>query len=300
MELRVLKYFLNVARSGSFTLAANNLHITQPTLSRQIKELEQEIGHRLFTRKSHSVSLTDDGRRFFKRAEEIMDLVNKTKAEFQTASDTVSGEIYIGSGESDVMNKIAELVSELQKKYPKICCHLYSGNAEDVCERLDKGLLDFGVLIQPADLSKYDTLETSITDEWGLIMRKDNPLAQQKYIEKKDLLKLPLICSQQFLNHSTNDNFFSKWFGNDFNNLNISATYNLLFNATHLAEKNNSCILGLNKLVDIRNGNLCFRPLFPPLVSKINIIWKKGQIFSPAAQIFADLLQQEFGKYPTD
>ena len=295
MELRVLKYFLNIARCGSFTLAANNLHITQPTLSRQIKELEQEIGHPLFIRKSHSVSLTDEGRRFFKRAEEIMDLVNKTKAEFQTGSDTVSGEIYIGSGESDVMNKIAEIIAELQIKYSKICCHLYSGNAEDVCERLDKGLLDFGVLIQPADLSKYDTLETYIADEWGLIMRKDNPLAQQKYIEKKDLLKLPLICSQQFLNHSANDNFFSMWFGDDFKNLNISATYNLLFNATHLAEKNNCCILGLNKLVDIRNSNLCFRPLFPPLVSKINIIWKKGQIFSPSAQIFADLLQKEFG-----
>ncbi len=175
MELRVLRYFLAVAREGSITGAANVLNVTQPTLSRQIKELEQELGQQLLIRGSHNVSLTAEGMILRKRAEEIVEMVSKTKAELRSAEDTIGGDIYIGGGETEGMRLIAETIKELQSQYPQIRCHLYSGNAEDVTERLDKGLLDFGILIQPTDLSKYDFLSLPVKDVWGAIMPKSCP-----------------------------------------------------------------------------------------------------------------------------
>lgn len=167
MELRVLRYFLAVAREGSVTGAANFLHVTQPTLSRQIKELEEELGTKLFVRHSHSVSLTPDGMRLRKRAEEVVDMIEKTEAEFAVKEESVEGDVHIGAGETRVMRHVAEVIHELRKDYPNIHIHLYSGNLEDVAERLDKGLLDFGVLIQPADLSKYDYVNLPEKDVWG-------------------------------------------------------------------------------------------------------------------------------------
>lgn len=294
VELRVLRYFLTVAREGSITKAAGFLNVTQPTLSRQIKELEEELGQQLFIRGSHSVSLTAEGMMLRKRAEEIMDMVGKTKAEFSSIQETIAGDIYIGSGETHGMRLIAEIIKELRTEYPDIRYHLYSGNAENVTERLDKGLLDFGVLIQPTDLAKYHSIALPAKDIWGVIMRKGSPLANKQTIVKEDLRDLPLICSQQAIRKSSAYNQFQRWFGRDFDKLNIVATYNLVFNAALLAEQDIGYVLSLDKLVDAMDNDVCFRPLSPRLESGLNIVWKKYQVFSPAAKIFLDRLQKKF------
>lgn len=177
MEIRVLRYFLAVAREESITAAANFLHLTQPTLSRQIHDLEEELGQQLLIRKSHRVLLTPEGMLLRKRAEEIIAMVDKTEAEFNSLENTISGDVYIGSGETQTIRHIAEIIRQLKEEYPAIHYHIHSGNAQDITDRLDKGLLDFGVLIQPADIAKYDSLHLPGKDVWGVIMRKDSPLA---------------------------------------------------------------------------------------------------------------------------
>ncbi|RBN42787.1 LysR family transcriptional regulator, partial [Priestia megaterium] len=177
MEIRVLRYFLAVAREGNITRAADVLHVTQPTLSRQLKDLEQELGKKLFIRSSHSVFLTDEGMLLRNRAEEIVNMVDKLEAEFSSMKETIGGDVYIGGGETEAMKHIARVAKDVQVRYPNIRYHLYSGNEEDITERLDKGLLDFGILIQPADISKYNYLNMPAKDVWGVVMRKDSPLA---------------------------------------------------------------------------------------------------------------------------
>lgn len=294
MEFRLLRYFLAIAREGSFSGAANSLNVTQPTLSRQMKDLEEELGHRLFIRGCHSTSLTAEGMRLRKRAEEITDMVNKTKAEFRTNDDIISGDIYIGSGETQGMRLIADVIKEIQEDYPYIRYHFYSGNAEDVTERLDKGLLDFGLLIQPKDISKYDYLTLPTKDIWGVIMPKDCNLAQKEFVTKQDLIGLPLICSRQSLQRTAEYNEFTHWFGKEFEKLNIIATYNLLFNAALLVEQGIGYAISLDKLLNTMDSNVCFRPLNPIVESGLDIVWKKYQVFSPAAKVFLNVLQKRF------
>ena len=295
MEIRVLRYFLAVAREGNITAAANFLHLTQPTLSRQIKDLEGELGVQLLIRKSHNVSLTPDGMRLRKRAEEIVSMVDKTEAEFISAENTVSGDIYIGGGETRAMHEIAELIKELRESYPDIHFHLYSGNAADVTERLDKGLLDFGVLIQPANISKYNYINLHEKDIWGVIMRKNSPLAKKRHIKKEDLLDLPLICSRQAISSHRTGNEFSDWFGEDFEKLNIVTTFNLVYNAAIMVDAGIGYAITLDHLADTsENSHLCFRPLAPKLESGLNIIWKKYQVFSPAAELFLNKIMEHF------
>ena len=295
MEIRVLRYFLAVAREGNITAAANFLHLSQPTLSRQIKDLEEELGVQLLVRKSHRVSLTPDGMRFRKRAEEIVSMVDKTEAEFISAENTVSGDIYIGGGETRAMHEIADIIKELREIYPDIHFHLYSGNAADVTERLDKGLLDFGVLIQPADISKYNYINLYEKDIWGVIMRKDSPLAEKEQIRKEDLLNLPLICSRQAISPHQSGNEFSDWFGEDFDKLDIVTTFNLVYNASIMVDAGIGYAITLDNLADTsEDSNLCFRPLEPKLESGLNIIWKKYQVFSPAAELFLNRIKERF------
>ena len=258
MELRVLRYFLAAAREGSITKAAELLNITQPTLSRQIKDLEEELGQKLFIRGSHNVTLTTEGMILRKRAEEIIDMIGKTKAEFNALQKTVAGEVYIGGGETRGMRLIAEVITELRERHPEIHYHLYSGNAENVTERLDKGLLDFGILIQPTDLSKYNSITLPVKDVWGVIMPQNSPLAQKTSISKDDLTTLPLICSQQAVRRTSVYNEFQAWFGKDFEKLNIVATYNLVFNAALLAEQGIGYVL---KLLEHETRNYQ-RPLY--------------------------------------
>ena len=296
MELRVLRYFLAVAREGNITGAANFLHLTQPTLSRKIKDLEEELGCQLLVRKSHRVVLTQEGMRLRKRAEEIISMVDKTEAEFLSKENAISGDIYIGGGETQAIRQIAEIIREMQEEYPDIHYHLYSGNAEDVTERLDKGLLDFGVLIQPADISKYDYINLPNKDRWGVIMRKDSPMAVKESIRKEDLLDVPLICSRQVMTQCRTENEFADWFGEDFDRLHVVTTFNLVYNAAIMVEAGVGYAVTLDKLAHTSEDSLlCFRPLTPPLESGMNVIWKKYQVFSPAAELFLERMNEAFG-----
>ena len=294
MELRVLKYFLAVAREGSITGAANSLHLTQPTLTRQLQDLEKELKQKLLIRGKYKVTLTPEGMILRKRAQEIVDLVEKTQSEL-SISDTISGDIYIGGGESDCMKHIAHIIKEIQEDYPDIKFHIYSGNAEDVTEKLDKGLLDFGVLIQPVDLSKYDTIALPDKDIWGVVMRKNSKLAKKDYIELEDLKNLPLINSRQAMRKLNGKNEFIEWFQGDFENLNTVATINLVYNAAVMVKAGIGYAITLDKLVDTSSESiLCFRPLNPKLESALDIVWKKHQVFSPAAKLFLDKLKEKF------
>ncbi|MEH7086893.1 LysR family transcriptional regulator [Neobacillus drentensis] len=295
MELRVLRYFLTVAREGSMTAAADFLHVTQPTLSRQLKDLEQELGKKLFIRSSHSIILTDEGMLLRKRAEEIVDMVDKLETEFSSMEETISGDVYIGGGETEVMRHIALVVKDLRSTYPNIRYHLYSGNEDDVTERLDKGLLDFGILIQPADLSKYNYIDIPGKDVWGVVMRKDSPLSSKNTIQVVDLLNVPVICSRQAMKQTFSKNEFADWFGDDFEKLNVVTTYNLAFNAAIMVDEGIGYAITLDKLVNTSSdSNLCFRPLEPRLESGLNIVWKKHQVFSAAASMFLKEIQAKF------
>ena len=287
MELRVLRYFLAVAREGSVTGAANFLHVTQPTLSRQIKELEEELVTKLFVRHSHSVSLTPDGMRLRKRAEEVVDMIEKTEAEFAVKEESVEGDVHIGAGETRVMRHVAEVVRELRKDYPNIHIHLYSGNLEDVAERLDKGLLDLGLLLGPMHEK----------DVWGVVTRKDSPLAARQAITRQDLLGEPLILSRQAIRRTSAKNEFIEWFKDDFEKLDVVATLNLVYNAALLAESGVGHVVTLDGLVNTsEQSQLCFRFLEPRLESGLNIVWKKYQVFSPAAEVFLQKIQGAFGE----
>lgn len=295
MELRVLRYFLTVAREGSITGAANALHLTQPTLSRQMQELEKELGQKLFERGKYKIFLTPEGMLLKKRAEEIVELADKTEAEFRSIKEIIGSDIYIGCGETESMKYVAQAMTAIQLAHPDIKFHIYSGNAEDVTEKLDKGLLDFGVLIQPIDLSKYDTLTLPAKDVWGVVMRKDAPIANKDCVELTDIKDKPLIVSRQMSKKYSADSGFLDWFGDDFENLYIAATYNLAYNAAIMVESGLGYAITLDKLVNT-SGNLCFKPLYPGLESGLDIVWKKYQVFSPAAKLFIEKLKDEFKK----
>lgn len=296
MDVRVLRYFLAVAREGSVTGAANFLHVTQPTLSRQIKDLEEELGTKLFVRHSHSVSLTPDGMRLRKRAEEVVEMIEKTEAEFSTKEETIGGDIHIGGGETRVMRHLAGIIREIREAYPDIHVHLYSGNSEDVTERLDKGLLDFGILIQPADLSKYDYVNLPDKDVWGVLTRKDTPLAAKHAITRHDLLGRPLLLSRQAIRRTSAKNEFIDWFKDDFEKLDVVATFNLVYNAAIMAEGGIGHVVTIDGLADTSEaGTLCFRLLEPRLETGLNIVWKKYQVFSPAAEVFFQKIEERFG-----
>lgn len=295
MEFRVLRYFLTVAREASITKAANSLHLTQPTLSRQLQELEKELGQQLLIRGKSKITLTPEGMMLRKRAEEIVDMVEKTEAEFKSINDIVGGDIYIGCGETESMKYIAQVMKELQDEYPDIKFHIYSGNAEDVTEKLDKGLLDFGVLIQPIDLSKYDNITLPQKDVWGVIMPNDSPLSKKNVIKLEDLVDKPILVSRQMSKKYSAESGFLDWFGEYFDSLNIVATYNLVYNAAIMVEMGIGYAVTLDKLVNTtNNSNICFRPLCPKLESRLDIVWKKYQIFSPAAKLFLEKLYKKF------
>lgn len=296
MEIRVLKYFLAVAEEGSITKAANFLHLTQPTLTRQLQDLEKELKQKLFVRGKYKISLTPEGLILRKRAREIVDMVEKTEAEFQSINEIVAGDIYIGCGETESMKYLADVMKNIQEEYPEVKFHIYSGNAEDVMEKLDKGLLDFGVLIQPVDVSKYDNISLPKKDLWGVIMRKDSPLASKKHIELKDLRGLPLLNSRQAIRKTSCKNEFIEWFQGEFEKLNTVATFNLVYNASVMVKAKMGYAITLDKLVDTsKESELCFRPLFPALESGLDVVWKKHQIFSSAAKLFLERMREKIG-----
>ena len=290
MDIRVLQYFLAVAREASITKAAESLNMTQPPLSRQLKELEEELGKQLFIRGNRRVTLTEEGMILRKRAEEMVELMEKTKAEVSSSGENISGEIYIGGGETEGIRLIAKAAEKIQRKHPGISYHLFSGNADDVTERLDRGLLDFGILIEPADIKKYDFIRLPTKDRWGLLMRRDHPLAEKNGIQPEDLQGLPLIASRQSLAH----NELSGWLGKQYESLQIVTTYNLLYNASLMVEEKVGCALCLDHIIpEYENSPLCFRPLEPQIEVGLDIVWKKYQVFTKPATLFLNTLQEE-------
>lgn len=293
MELRVLRYFLAVAREENITAAANSLHMTQPTLSRQLRDLEEELGQKLLVRGNHRMTLTAEGMLLRKRAEEIVSMADKTEEEFRAMKGGLSGDVYIGGGETDAMNLIAAVCRELQEEHPGIRYHLFSGNAQDVTERLDKGLLDFGLLIQPTDIAKYNYLSLPAKDTWGVILRRDSPLAAKPCARLEDLVDVPLLFSRQVLEDRSEDNELAKWFGASWNDLNIVTTFNLCYNASVMAKQGLGYVISLDKLVDTSGDSpLCFLPLDPRLESGLDVVWKKYQVFSAAAEEFLERLRK--------
>ena len=290
MELRVLRYFLTVAEEKSFTGAANRLHVTQPTLSRQIRDLEEELGADLFLRGKRKIELTEAGLFLRRRAGEILELAAKTRAAFAESETGISGDVSLGGGETDAMRLVARTVRKVRQRHPNIRFHIFSGNAEDVAERLDRGLVDFGIFIRPANLEKYEYLSLPVSDVWGLLIRKDDPLAARTSIRPQDLAALPLICSRQTMVA----NELAGWMGEGFDRLTFVATYNLLYNAALMVEEGIGVALCLDGIADTSDtSQLCFRPLEPALKVGLDVAWKKRQVFSRAAAEFRAFLQRE-------
>ena len=290
MDIRVLQYFLAVAREESITKAAEALRMTQPPLSRQLKDLEEELGKQLLIRGSKKVTLTEDGILLRKRAEELVDLMEKTKAELTSSSENINAEIYIGCGETEAISLLAQTAHSLRQKHPLIHYHIYSGDADRVMEKLDKGLIDFGLFVGSVDVSRYECLHLAAKDTWGVLMRIDSPLAEKESISAEDLWDKPLILSHQA---SVNSEMFA-WLKTDISRLNVVATYDLVYNAAQFAKKGVGYVIALDKIINTTGeSNLCFKPLFPALEAKLCIAWKKYQVFSRASQIFLRQLQAE-------
>lgn len=288
MELRVLRYFLEAAREGNITHAAERLHISQPTLSKQLKELEGELGKKLFIRGNYNVRLTDEGMLLRKRAEDILEMVDKTEEEFKALGEITGGDIRIGCAESEGIRHLAQRIKAVQAQYPRIRVHLYSGDRSDLAERLEQGLLDFAVLVESNDLPKYNYLPLPGTDTWGVILRKDHPLAEKAMITPENLLEVPLICPRQGLQRE-----LSSWFQERVDRINIVATCNLAYNGWILAREGLGCLLSFDKLADTGpDSPLCFRPLTPALRSKLFLAWKKYAVFSPAAEILLNEMKE--------
>lgn len=280
MELRVLRYFLVVAREENITKAAELLHITQPTLSRQLIQLEEELGTKLFTRGRHSINLTDDGLLLKRRAQELVSLADITIQEFSQGEDELSGEITIGSGESRSMRVFANLLTSFRKEYPRIRYDIYSGNSDSIKERIEKGLLDYGLLMEPVDIGKYEFLRMPLKEEWGVLVREDSPLAGKESVGPEDLAGFPLIAAKS----GQVQNELANWFGARQDGLDIAATYNLIYNSAIMVQNGLGVALCLR--LDSRYEKLRFVPLAPRLETGSVLVWKKHQALAPAVSAF--------------
>ena len=292
MEIRVLQYFLAIAREQSIIRAAESLHLSQPTLSTQIKNMEEELGKQLLirgTKGSRKVTLTEEGMILRKRAEEILDLVKKTENEIILSDNVIIGDVYIGAGETDGVRLLAKAAGKLKKLYPGIHYHISSGNAVFVREQLDKGLIDFGIIFGTPDPTKYESLKLPAKDVWGVLMPKDSPLAEKEFISPEDLWGQPLLISQQ----EAAGGELVQWMKRSISELDIVMTYNLLFNASLLVEEGLGYAICFDRIINTSgDSRLCFRPLYPTIEIEIYMIWKKYQVFSKHDEKFLLMMQE--------
>ena len=280
MELRVLHYFLMVAREENITKAAQLLHVTQPTLSRQLMQLEEELGVQLFHRGKHSVRLTEEGMLLRRRAQELVSLSEKTKQELQCREEVPAGEIAIGCGETKSMSLLSSSMVSFRERYPLVQFSIYSAIADDIKERIEKGLLDMGLLVEPVDISKYEYIRLPVEERWGVLVREDSPLARKASVSPEDLLDIPLIMSRR----EPVKNQLASWFGTVFDQMEIAATYNLIVNAAFMVEQG----LGVALCFDLGAvfENLRFVPLWPRMETGSVLVWKKNQALSSAQAQF--------------
>ena len=289
MELRVLKYFLAVAREENITKAANLLHITQPTLSRQMMQLEEELGIKLFRRGRHHVLLTEEGMLLRRRAQEIVDLTEKTEKELVHGEETVSGEISIGCGETQNMKPLAEMISSFQEEYPEVVFHMYTAIADDVTERLENGILDMGLLLEPVEISRYHFVRMPLQEKWHVLMRRDCPLAEKEKITPPDLAGMPLIIAKR----QSVRNLLENWFGDEAGKIRVASTCNLSHNNESLMVEGG---MGLALMIEYtcNHESLCLRPLEPEIASGCVLVWKKNQTLSPAMARFIGYVKKYF------
>ena len=287
MEIRVLKYFMAIVTEQSILAAAESLHLSQPTLSRQIKDMEEELGKQLFIRGSRKITLTEEGIILRKRAEEILDLVQKAENEI-TLSKLICGDIFIGTGETDGVRFIAKAAKMLNEQYPDIHYNIVSGDAVDIIEKLDRGLIDFAVLVGNVDISKYNYIELPIKNTWGVLMKRNSSLAEKEFVTPQDLWEKPLIVSRQAIKGKD----LTQWLKKDVSQLNIIAHYNLVYNASLMVDEGLGYALCLDKIINVTNTNLCFKAFQPKLEVGMNIVWKKYQILSKASEKFLEKLKE--------
>lgn len=288
MEIRTLRYFLAVAREENMTRAAEILHVTQPTLSKQLKALEDELGKKLFTRHSFSIKLTDEGILLKNRAEDLVSMADKIEKEFVALDDVTGGDLYLGLAESYQISLLVREINTFKKSYPGLRYHITSGDTEQVAEKLDKGLLDFAVLAETPDSSKYESLVFPESDIWGVVMPADSALAKKKAIRVDDLIGLPLFCSGQGWEKD-----IPGWAKDKMDKLHLEGSFRLSYNASLFAKEHLGYLLTFDKLVNTSlESGLVFRPLTPKLETKLYLIWKKHQAFSPIAERFLNQMHQ--------
>lgn len=282
MEIRTLRYFLAVAREENMTRAAEMLHVTQPTLSKQLKSLEDELGKKLFTRHSFSIRLTDAGMLLRSRAEDLVRMADKIEAEFVSLDEVTGGDLYLGLAESYQISLLAQEIHTFKKNYPELKYHITSGDTEQVSEKLDKGLLDFAVLAEIPNAAKYESLVLPEVDVWGIIMPSDVPLAKKTAVDVDDLIGLPLFCSSQGWEKD-----IPRWAKDKMDKLRLEGSFRLSYNASLFAREHLGYLLTFDKLIDTSaDSGLVFRPLTPRLETNLYLIWKKYQNFSPIAERF--------------
>ena len=283
MELRVLKYFLIAAREENITKAATLLHLTQPTLSRQLRQLEDELGITLFYRTSHRIVLTEDGMLFRRRAQEITDLTEKTKAEFSNDAADLAGKISLGCGETYNMGILAGWMSVMQKKHPFVTFQVQSFTADVVLERLENGLLDLGLLMEPVDIRKYEILRMPLKEKWGVLVRKDSELCSKAVLVPQDLAQIPLILPERL----SVQNNLQRWFGDTYDGIHSAATYNLMLHAVFMVKNGLGAAVGYK--FDQFFPDVQFIPLADMPAAGAVLAWKKQQLFSKTVRSFLDI-----------
>ena len=286
MEIRVLRYFLMTAREENITRAAELLHITQPTLSRQLMQLEEELGTKLFERSSHSIRLTEDGMLLRRRAQELVQLADSVEKEFRHSKEEMSGTISIGSGETGSMQELAEIIRDFQEKYPLVQYDLYTATADEIKERLDKGLLDIGLLTEPVDIMKYSFIRMKRKEKWGILVRRDSKLAEKTSIGPSDLLDVPVFLAHRALMK----NEIEGWFGDYYDQVQIAGTYNLINNAAVMVRNH----IGVAFCFQLQSqfDDLTYIPIEPQIETGAVIVWKKAQIVSRTTHQFISFLKE--------
>lgn len=289
MENRVLRYFVEMAAEKNMSRAAEKLHVTQPTMSRQLKELEEELGVKLFHRTNYAIRLTDEGEIFLRRAKDILSLVDKTKAEFRSEEDPAHYEVTLGCPETDSIKYVARAVQNLHHQGIPMVCHVHSGNAEDVLERLSKSLDDFSLVLDYVDTARYHCIPLPAHETWGVIMKKDHPLAAKRKLTTDDLIMEKLIISRQAA-----EQIFPVWFGKNADRLNVAATFNLAFNGALFVREGMGIMISLDKLVNTgESSDLVFRPITGVADAQLKLVWKKNQPLPKAAQLLIDAIKEE-------